>query len=215
MLFRTFIHAASLGKYIPASQIQLHESFAILTVLIFQIFYEISASGLILLTKSGAFAQDDSNKDVLYKVISNCKNQSMVVKVDDQQMYPLIQSPQSPILYIGFAPAAQHYYQYGMINDNNNTMAAMEAFQRHPVSTNETENEFFNRTWNRWDVHQLPQVLPPLPAINRIHSSLHEDGRIPTIHVIANQSQVDEMHRNSTADITVLTNMTYISYVDE
>ncbi|ORY91325.1 coth protein-domain-containing protein [Syncephalastrum racemosum] len=173
------------------------------------------ASGLLLLTNAaGVVAQNDTNKDIFYKVISNCKNQSMVVKVDGQQMYPMIQSPQSPILYIGFAPAAQHYYQYGMINDNNDTMAAMEAFQRRPVSSNETENEFFNRTWNRWDVHQLPQVLPPLPAINRIHSSLHEDGRIPTMHFIANQSEVDEMHRNSTADITVLTNMTYISHND-
>ncbi|KAG0178737.1 hypothetical protein DFQ29_003069 [Apophysomyces sp. BC1021] len=60
-------------------------------------------------------------------------------------------------------------------------------------------------------IPKLPNVLSPLPAIDRIQTELHIDGQIPTLYFVGNQTEIDLMHKNSTGDNTVLTSMTYIT----
>jgi hypothetical protein len=48
--------------------------------------------------------------------------------------------------------------------------------------------------------------------MDRIDSDLHIDGQIPTLHMVGNQTQLDAMHANSTGDIDVGVNMTYMRY---
>lgn len=131
----------------------------------------------------------------------------------DNVTYPLTSKENLSVLYSGNAPVAQSGYRYVKIEKaNNNT--EVEPFFRNPVQ-NDTLNEYFKRTWNSYTLPQLPTVFPPLNAIHRINSSLHIDGQIPTIHLVANQTEIDKMHAsNSTEDISVMSNMSYIALND-
>jgi hypothetical protein len=126
----------------------------------------------------------------------------------DNQIYPLSPSEESSILHTGQAPVAKKGYRYTILEGKNIT--SQESFSRSP-SSSDTKNEYYNRSWNKWDLKKLPIVLPKLPIINRIESDLHIDGEIPTIHFVGNQNALDEMHKNQTSgDLSVPVKMTYI-----
>ncbi|KAG0174779.1 hypothetical protein DFQ28_008635 [Apophysomyces sp. BC1034] len=61
------------------------------------------------------------------------------------------------------------------------------------------------------NIAKLPNVLPPLPSINRIQSDLHIAGQIPTLHFSGDQAEIDHMQANIIGQDKVLTNMTYIT----
>ncbi|KAF1798076.1 coth protein-domain-containing protein [Mucor lusitanicus] len=147
-----------------------------------------------------------------YNVI-NLLNETHTMGVSiDNVTYPLTPNENSTILHSGQAPVATSGYRYVTITkENNNT--EIEPFLRAP-SQNDTVNEFFKRSWNTKQLAQLPVLFEPLPAIHRIHSELHIDGEIPTIHLTGNQTLIDIMHNSSGVDIDVPTNMTYISLND-
>jgi hypothetical protein len=126
----------------------------------------------------------------------------------DGQIYSLSPSDESSILHTGEAPVAKNGYSYTILDEIN--IVSKESFSRSPSSSN-TQNEYYNRPWNKWDLKKLPIVLPELPIINRIESDLHIDGEIPTIHFVGNQDDLDKMHRNQTSsDLSVHVKMTYI-----
>lgn len=134
----------------------------------------------------------------------------MAVAVDNMSYpMPLNGVNNSQILYSGEAPVAQNTYKYVRIFNNNNSQIA-EAFDRPTVREN-TPYEFFNRSWNTYNITQLPVVFSPLPAIHRIKTDLHKSGQIATIHLIANQTELKHMHENITADISVMGNISYIN----
>jgi hypothetical protein len=131
----------------------------------------------------------------------------MGVIVDDQ-IYPLYPSEESSILHIGNAPAAKKSYSYIVLEGRD--VVSKEGFSRSPSST-DTQNEYYDRPWNRWNLKKLPVVLPKLPIINRIESDLHIDGEIPTIHFVGSQDALDKMHKNQlNNDLSVAVKMTYI-----
>ncbi|CAO3627743.1 unnamed protein product [Mucor hiemalis] len=154
------------------------------------------------------------NTIIDYNVIKLLNETETMGVVVDNVTYPLdFNKNVSKVLFTGKAPAAKNGYQYVKITKANNNTEA-ESFLRQPTESN-TVNEFFNRTWNTRELAQLPVVYEPLPVINRIHTDLHIDGEIPTMHLIANQTEVDLMHHsNSTEDYKIKSNMTYISLKD-
>jgi hypothetical protein len=126
----------------------------------------------------------------------------------DGQIYSLSPSDESSILHTGEAPVAKNGYSYTILDEIN--IVSKESFSRSP-SSSDTKNEYYNRSWNKWDLKKLPIVLPKLPIINRIESDLHIDGEIPTLHFFGNQDDLDKMHRNQTSsDLSVHVKMTYI-----
>ena len=130
----------------------------------------------------------------------------------DNVTYPLELSLPSTILYTGNAPIAKPGYRYTkIIKIDNSTIS--EPFLRPPIETN-TLNEFFNRTWNKKQTVSLPTVYKPLSSIHRISSNLHHEGEIPTIHIIANESEIAAMHNNYTQDIEVKASLSYVSLND-
>jgi hypothetical protein len=151
-----------------------------------------------------------SAANISYNVISLATGtQSMAVVVDNQS-YPLtIGDDQANMLYSGDAPKASDGYSYAIMD--NDAIVSQENFTRSPVDE-DTVNEFFNRSWNTWKLDTLPVILPNLPIMDRIDSDLHIDGQIPTLHMVGNQTQLDTMHANSTGDIDVGVNMTYMRY---
>ncbi|CEI86970.1 hypothetical protein RMCBS344292_01392 [Rhizopus microsporus] len=132
--------------------------------------------------------------------------------VVDNTTYALEPNGTFPIIYSAKAPSAQSGYLYAKIYSSNGSMLT-ESFVRQPINQ-DTPHEFFNRTWNTHESKKLPQVYEPLDDIHRIESSLHRDNEIPTIHIVGNQSELDEMNHNTTADISVKTNITYVSLYD-
>ncbi|KAI8882039.1 coth-domain-containing protein [Backusella circina FSU 941] len=132
----------------------------------------------------------------------------MGVIVDDQ-VYPLSASKDSSLLHTGKAPIAKDGYSYTLLD--NKVLINPENFTREPVEK-DTDNEYYNRTWNKWNLDNLPIVLPSLPIVDRKDTDLHIDGQIPTIHLIGNETDLENMHENPTNEsLSVLINMTYIS----
>ncbi|KAF1806251.1 coth protein-domain-containing protein [Mucor lusitanicus] len=164
------------------------------------------------LLTSVTVAAVEMGRIIQYNVV-NLLNQSETMGVTvDNATYPLkLRNSNTKILYSGMAPTAKSSYNYVKFYPNNT--AVQESFKRAPVTQN-TVNEFFNRTWNNYSVAQLPQIYPPLPAIKRVSSQLHKEGQIPTIHISGNQTLFDEMHSNSTADLSVMSNISYVSLND-
>ncbi|KAG1150521.1 hypothetical protein G6F37_001823 [Rhizopus arrhizus] len=159
-------------------------------------------------------AQQNQTSQIYYNVIASLNEatfKSMVVIVDNV-IYPLEANKTYPILFSGKAPSAQSNYQYAKLRINDNSTLA-ESFSRQPANQS-TLHEFFNRTWNTHNNAQLPQIYPRLDAIHRIKSDLHRDNEIPTIHISGNQTELDQMNRNISADISVQTNVSYLSLHD-
>ncbi|KAG1110815.1 hypothetical protein G6F42_015217 [Rhizopus arrhizus] len=130
----------------------------------------------------------------------------------DSISYPLEANKTFPVLFSGKAPSAKSGYHYAKVYVSDNSTLA-EPFERQPVNQS-TPHEFFNRTWNTHDNAQLPQVYSPLSSIHRIKSNLHRDNEIPTIHIIGNQTELDQMKSNTTADVSVKTTISYLSLHD-
>ncbi|KAG2210682.1 hypothetical protein INT46_008065 [Mucor plumbeus] len=137
----------------------------------------------------------------------------MGVKVDNNNnIFPLkLRNNDIKTLYSGMAPIAKLGYNYVRVYPNDTVVE--ESFKRAPVTHN-TVNEFFNRTWNSYSIAQFPQIYPPLPAIRRISSKLHKEGQIPSIHISGNQTLFDKMHNNSIEDLSVMSNISYVSLDD-
>ncbi|KAI8064292.1 coth protein-domain-containing protein [Gilbertella persicaria] len=148
--------------------------------------------------------------NITYNVVSLVpSNQTLGVLVDGQ-LYPLTGESDSSIFHTGEAPSASSGYKYAQILKNDYSIVSQENFTRSPL-TNDTLNEYYDRSWNTKTMNTIPTILSPLSVVNRIDSDLHVDGQIPTIHLTGNQTAVDEMHADSQADTKVDLNMTYIS----
>ncbi|KAG0177313.1 hypothetical protein DFQ28_006095 [Apophysomyces sp. BC1034] len=147
-------------------------------------------------------------RNITYSVILSAGNQYTVGVTVDDSTFALNPSPECPILFTGEAPEASKGYTYVKLKDNQ--VVEKESFVRQLAKDN-TPNEFYNRTWNTVTVSKLPNVLPPLPPIDRIQTDLHIDGQIPTLYFSGDQAEIDLMHKNFRGDNQVFTNMTYIA----
>lgn len=156
-------------------------------------------------------AQSDNTID--YNVIKLLNETDTMGVIVDNVTYPLDHSKDTTVLYTGKAPVAKNGYQYVKITkENNNT--EVENFLRKPTES-DTVNEFYNRTWNTKEITKLPTILQPLPVINRIQTDLHKDGEIPTMYLVANQTEIDLLHNsNFTEDYKIKSDMTYINLKD-
>lgn len=132
----------------------------------------------------------------------------MAVVVDGIS-YPMDATPSSKLLFAGLAPAASNGYYYAKYDSSNN-LIDHEPFVRKSFEGDTSPNEHYNRPINKWKIAQLPQVLEPLPLIQRIDSQLHKDGEIPTIHITGDPNSINNMHQSAKDDIQVNTTMTWI-----
>ncbi|KAI7902376.1 coth protein-domain-containing protein [Cokeromyces recurvatus] len=164
----------------------------------------------------GLFTFANAQSDTIrYNVISLINETHSMGVVIDNITYPLMPHHSGiPILHSGEAPIAKSGYSYVKITKEENNNTEVEPFMRSP-STKDTVNEFFKRSWNKRPLTQLPTLYKPLDDIHRIYSQLHIDDEIPTIHLIASQNDIDKLHTsNSTEDIEVTANMTYVTLND-
>lgn len=140
-------------------------------------------------------------------------NQTLGVIVDNK-LYSLENvDKSSSLLHYGKAPVAESGYKYAIIQKDDKQVIRMENFTR-TASKEDTLNEYFGRSWNTFpNITKLPNILPPLPIIDRIESNLHIEGQIPTIHLTGNQTAIDYMHSHQLEEIDVDLTMTYIRYI--
>lgn len=150
-----------------------------------------------------------SAADMKYKVVSYVPNNHTAGVMIDGQVYPLKVQDESLLYFTGKAPVAQTGYKY-VILDNANAVTEQENFTRAPVTSGNTYNEYYNRSWNSLSLAQLPTVLDYLPIVHRIDSDLHIDGQIPTIHITGNQTGISYIHEHPQEDIELSMNMAYI-----
>ncbi|GAA5806351.1 hypothetical protein HPULCUR_011884 [Helicostylum pulchrum] len=155
--------------------------------------------------------QAQQSNEIEYNVIGLLNETHTMAVMIDNVTYPLsFDQENTQILHTGKAPVASHGYQYLKINKSSND-TEVEPFLRQPIDKSSV-NEFFNRTWNKQSVNEFPIAYEPLKDIHRVKSDLHREGEIPTIHLVANQVDMDKMH-NSTSleDPKVMSKMTYIT----
>ncbi|KAJ8652679.1 hypothetical protein O0I10_011686 [Lichtheimia ornata] len=135
----------------------------------------------------------------------------MAVVVDDK-VYPLHQSNLTSLLYTGDAPTPSQGYYFAKTSDGHH-VTEREPFTRSLDGRpgDDVYYEVYNRSVNAHPMKDLPQYLEPLESIHRVDSDLHRYNEIATVHfTTANQSAIDYMHTNVTADFQVVCNMTYI-----
>lgn len=129
------------------------------------------------------------------------------------QVYPLALSPKSTILWQGTAPS-NVTYSYVRIEKGTSRVIEREPFNRRAIQ-NDTVNEFFNRNWNTKPMATFGTIQDISKNFNRQFDNqlLHPIGEVPTIHIVAAQSDIDNIHKNYLDDITIISNMTYIRYI--
>lgn len=159
---------------------------------------------------SFAIIAANAQDQIKYNVISSVGSDIGMAVVVDGKPYPLSATTESSILHSGTAPVPHDAYYYAKRFKTNGTITEREPFERSPSIVRSTPNEFYNRTKNAYKIAELPKVFDPLPSIQRIKSDLHKPGQIATIHIAADQNEIDRMHKEATQDIKVKTNMTYI-----
>lgn len=148
--------------------------------------------------------------DTLYSVISDDPTLDTGVIINNN-VYKLQPTAESNILFQGIAPSNVKY-SYAKFQKDTTTIVEQENFSRPAVSTNQTLNEFFNRNWNKKDISTFEPISSIAKNFNRrADNELHPVGEIPTIHVIAAQTDIDNIHDHYKQEIEVLVNVTYIS----
>jgi hypothetical protein len=146
--------------------------------------------------------------NVLYSVVNTMPTSSIAVTTP-YNIYPLKPTFPGSILFQGYAPDDVNY-SYAIIDNATNEIIRAEEFGRSAVLEN-TLNEFFNRSWNTMELKSFDTV-PNIPRLynRRPDEDLHPRGEIPTIHVLAAQADIDNMHTNFEKDITIKADITYI-----
>lgn len=149
--------------------------------------------------------------DTLYSVIVNSPDTDTGIIINNQ-VYPLSPSSQSTILWQGTAPS-NVAYSYVRLEKGTSRIIEREPFSRSAVKNN-TVNEFFKRNWNIKPMVTFDTIQSIPKKFNRRFDNqlLHPIGEIPTIHITAAQSDIDNMHKNYLDSITVTSNVTYIRY---
>ncbi|KAI8638351.1 coth protein-domain-containing protein [Parasitella parasitica] len=148
--------------------------------------------------------------DTVYSVISDDPKYDTGVIINNN-IYLLQRSVESNILFQGAAPSNVQY-SYAKLQKGTTTIVEQENFSRPAVSGSQTMNEFFNRNWNRKEVSTFEPISSISKNFNRRDDNeLHPVGEIPTIHVIAAQTEIDKIHNHYKQEIEVLVNVTYIS----
>ncbi|KAI9266333.1 coth protein-domain-containing protein [Helicostylum pulchrum] len=148
--------------------------------------------------------------DILYSVINNAPDSDTAVIINGKS-YPLERTTTSSILFQGKAPSNSPYH-YATLAKGTSTIQASEEFTRSG-SKNDTLNEFFGRSWNKKPMVSFQPITSITKNFDRQPDNelLHPTGEIATIHVVANQAEIDNMHKNYLEDITVMANVTHIS----
>ncbi|KAI8137004.1 coth protein-domain-containing protein [Fennellomyces sp. T-0311] len=140
----------------------------------------------------------------------------MAVFVDDQMHLLKHHVSRSHLLHCGNAPLAKDSYYYAHVHEAN--VIDREPFVRYPdreptvlKGHKATTHDFYNRTQNSWPVTPLPQLYKPLSVIRRIPTGPHVGDEIATVHIVADQGEIDMMHKNNMDKIKVKAKMFYIS----
>ncbi|KAG2191799.1 hypothetical protein INT46_000389 [Mucor plumbeus] len=148
--------------------------------------------------------------DTLYSVISDDPTLDTGVIINNN-VYKLQPTAESNILFQGIAPSNVNY-SYAKLQKDTTTIVEQEKFSRPAVSVKQTPNEFFNRNWNSKDVSTFEPISSITKNFNRRDDNeLHPVGEIPTIHVIAAQTDIDSLHAHYKQEIEIMVNVTYIS----
>ena len=152
---------------------------------------------LLLLLVITAFPQltaASQRQEIEYRVISAVQDNVKLVVVIDDKVFQLSHSSTSSLIHTGIAPPASVAYFYAKTKDG---IIVEREYMDRPANINgsgATTYQFYNRSQDRWDIASLPKVLDPISVINRIDTDLHIYGEIATIHIIGNQTEINQLH---------------------
>lgn len=148
--------------------------------------------------------------DVTYSVIISSPGTDVGVVIGNQT-YILKPSSKSNILYQGSASSGAPYY-YVKLQKGTSRVVEREQFERPALGNSNSLNEFYNRNWNTKSLVAFDNISSIKKNFKRQpdNTLLHPIGEIPTVQIIAAQSDLDKIHKNNLEDIQVISNITYI-----
>lgn len=129
-----------------------------------------------------------------------------------EDVYALDANPSVPLLYSGTAPSDKPY-RYVILDQKQGNIVHFEPFERPPIeNANHTFHETYGRPWNKISLPSLPHIYNFRYGSSSPSSRLFEEGTIATIHIEANDADIQRMHANKfDKDLAkVHANMTYI-----
>jgi hypothetical protein len=150
--------------------------------------------------------QAEESPLVEYNVVMSEAGTGIVGVAVGQEVFPLQQHDQAPLLYTGMGPGKQPY-RYVLLNDlTSKEMVDFEPFERPAIlQSDRTFNEVFGRPWNKLALPTLPKVYPfelgPDTPKNKKHadedlghSKLYEDGVIANLMFNFDPALLDQLH---------------------
>lgn len=148
----------------------------------------------------------DDQQFIQYHVVATPQAEGKLGVTVDQDIYPLEADPNVPLLYSGRAPGGKEY-RYVTLGAADEILDT-EAFDRPAMyEAKETYNEVYGRPWNKIFLPELPQVYDfdsrnkaPLQGNATVQdpakNDLFEEGTIATIHITADEEDIQAMHAN-------------------
>ncbi|ORY94137.1 coth protein-domain-containing protein [Syncephalastrum racemosum] len=170
----------------------------------------------------------DDQQFIQYHVVANPQADGKLGVTVDQDIYPLEADPNVPLLYSGRAPGGKEY-RYVTLGAADEILDT-ETFDRPAMyEAKDTYNEVYGRPWNKIFLPELPQLYdfdsrnkaPLIGSSNQTvkdpaKNDLFEDGTIATIHITADEEDIQAMHANKMDKKAARMDgkLTFISYKD-
>lgn len=127
----------------------------------------------------------------------------------DDIVYRLSPSKEdSTILFQVEAPIAETKYHFVELNKDTNDIVHEEDFDRQPIETQ--INQVYGRSWTTQSVKTFKKIYEQEVYRNIHKTNLHPEDEIPSIHIVADQNEIDRIHDHYNQDITVQANLTLI-----
>lgn len=125
----------------------------------------------------------------------------------DGTVYKLAPSEEdATILFKAEAPVAETNYRFVELRKNTDKIVHQEEFDREPIVSQ--INQVYGRSWTTQAVKKFERIYDAFGF--RHESDLHPEDEIPSIHIVADQGEIDNIHDHYNQKIKVKAEVTLI-----
>lgn len=124
----------------------------------------------------------------------------------DGAVYSLSLSQESAILFQVEAPIAETNYHFVELTKGTQDIVEEEKFEREPIQA--AVNHVYGRNWVNKAVETFERVYDEVGC--RHKTDLHPADEIPSLHIQADQSEIDRIHEHYNQKIRINSDVTFI-----
>lgn len=124
----------------------------------------------------------------------------------DEAVYVLSPSQESTILFQVDAPIAENKYHFVELKKGTRDIIHKETFEREPIQSQ--VNHVYGRNWAAKAVETFERVYDEVGY--RHKTSLHPADEIPSLHIQADQDEINRIHDHYSQKISINVDLTFI-----